>query len=115
MPKYKNKKWPCNQGHIHDSKAEASHCNALEWLYKAKEISGYETQVRFDLHGLQGKKIGSHIVDFLVIGPNNKKYVHEVKGRKNKKYQGSETALWRWKKKMFEQEYPDIEYNVCRY
>jgi hypothetical protein len=102
--KYRSKRCLCNQGHMHDSKGEAGYCNDLELQVKAGVHHSYEVQVRFDLHGRNGKKVCAHYVDFLVYDFDGGKEVHE--------YKGVATDLWKLKKALFEYEYTDIPYNV---
>lgn len=103
--KYNNSSCTCNQGHLHDSRGEASYCNDLELLKKAGEIKGYENQVTFDLV-VNGKTICEHRVDFLVTTNSGKKEVNEFKG--------FATDVWNLKRKLFEAVYPDIKYIVVR-
>lgn len=104
--KYRNKRCRCNDGHMHDSKGEAGYCNDLALQVKAAVIEKYESQKRFDLHGKDGKKVASHYVDFLIHHFDGRKEVHEYKSK------GTVTAVWKLKKALFEQEYPDIPYIV---
>jgi hypothetical protein len=110
--KYGNKSCRCHAGHIHDSVFEAEYCDSLALLVKAREIVSYQTQVSFDL-SVNGKKICSHIVDFVVFPTedDDKLEVHETKG--------FATAVWQLKYKLFQAIYPHIPYHIitkdCRY
>jgi hypothetical protein len=101
--KYKNKKTECLLHHLHDSKFEASHCDKLLFLVRAKEIISYEIQKRFPLH-VNHFFICNHIVDFLVHLEDDQMRVEETKGAKTKD--------WVIKKKLFEAIYPNIKYVV---
>lgn len=104
-PKYGNvKKSYC--GHSYDSKAEAGYAQDLDLMVKAKEIEGYERQVTFNLYGKNGNKICGHRVDFVVTVNDGSKEVHE--------YKGFATPEWNLKRKLFEDNYPEIPYIVIR-
>ena len=103
--KYKNVTCKCQQGHIHDSRAEATYCNQLNILKRAGEIKDYEIQKTYRLN-VNGKHITNHRVDFGVVLPDDKIEIHE--------YKGYETDVWRIKKKLFEACYPDIPYVVVK-
>jgi len=105
--KYRNVRCRCNANHMHDSKGEAGYCNDLALQVKAAVIMKYESQIRFDLHGKDGKKVGAHYVDFLIHHFDGKKEVNEYKGVK--------TSVWKLKKALFESEYPEIPYIVIRH
>jgi len=96
----------CHSGHIHDSRGECGHCNNLFYRKKAREIAGYESQVKFSLD-VNGKHIANHYADFLVTGLDGKIWIEE--------YKGVDTATWRIKKKLCEALYPDIPYKVIRH
>lgn len=101
--KYNNKSHQCKQNHIHQSTGEASYCNELYLLQRAGEIKEYISQKRFDLF-VNGEKITTHIVDFLVTNKEGKLEVHE--------YKGFATEAWKIKKKLFEAVIPEIPYIV---
>ena len=103
--KYNSKRTSTNFGQF-DSKKEAAYCNDLELMKKAGEIKDYKRQVRFDLRGLNGGRIGYMRVDFLVEMPNGDKEVHEVKSYITM------TDSWKIKRNLFEDNYPDIKYVV---
>ena len=103
--KYNNKKKYCNAGHLHHSSGEARHCDDLQLLVKASEIKGFEIQKRFDFV-VNGKKICSHYVDFLITTKEGLAVVQE--------YKGFETGEWKIKKRLFEALYPQIPYKVIK-
>ena len=102
--KYHAQKCRCLNEHMHDSKGEAAYCDGLYFQVKSGDLMEYEVQKRFDLHGINGKKVAAHYVDFLLTDFNNKQEVHE--------YKGVQTQLWKLKKALFEHEYPNIPYIV---
>ena len=104
-PKYGNVRQSYG-GHQYDSKGEAGYAQDLDLMVKAGEIKSYERQVSFDLHGVNGGKVCVHRVDFLVLTNEGKQEVHE--------YKGFATAVWDLKRKLFEDEYPEIEYIVIK-
>jgi len=95
----------CLQGHIHHSKGEAGHCNELEIRRKSGEFQEFVTQKRFDL-AINGKKITSHIPDFLITNHDGTQFVEEFKG--------FETGEWVIKRKLFEALFPEIPYIVIK-
>lgn len=101
--KYGNASCKCWAEHIHDSRGEASYCNKLSLLKKAKEIKSYETQIKFSL-SINECRICNHYVDFLVQLPDGTSEVHE--------YKGFPTDVWKLKKKLFEAINPEIPYKV---
>jgi len=104
--KYHARRSGCGKNHIHDSAGEARYCDELGLLELTREIKSYETQVYFNLHGVDGSPITRHKVDFLVQKKDGSQEVHE--------YKGVETPEWKLKKKLFEAEYKNIKYVVIR-
>ena len=102
----RRKRCRCTLGHNHDSQFEARHCNHLNMLVKAGEIKSFLTQVGFDLHGVNGKKVSRHYPDFLITNNNDTQLVHECKSK------GTCTQVWKLKKALFELEYTDIPYET---
>ena len=102
--KYSNKRCRCNANHMHQSKGEAGYCNDLALQVKAGVIEKYESQKKFELHDLKGKRISNHFVDFLVHHFDGKKEIHE--------YKGVATEIWKLKKALTEAEYPEYPYIV---
>ncbi len=103
--KYNARSQVCSQGHRHDSMGEAGYCDTLALLKSVGDIKSYETQVTFPLK-VKGKTITTHRVDFVVVGKDGRKAVHECKG--------FSTREWGLKKKLFEVCYPGIEYFVVQ-
>lgn len=101
--KYHSRITICASGHRHSSRLEAEYCDQLRLLKKAGEITGYESQKRFELK-VNGHLISAHVVDFLVTAKDGKSEVHETKGYA--------TRDWTIKRKLFEAIYPQIKYYV---
>ncbi len=91
---------------MHDSQFEARHCNHLNVLVRAGEIKSFLTQVGFDLHGVNGKKVARHYPDFLLTHNDDTQEIHECKSK------GTCTQVWKLKKALFELEYIDIPYTT---
>ena len=89
-----------------DSKKEYRYSRDLELLKRVKEIKNWKPQVRYDLYAKNGAKVCYMRVDFEIINKEGKKEVHEVKSNATK------TAIWALKKKLFEDNYPDIGYKI---
>lgn len=112
--KYSNS--PCSvDGHRFDSRREADYYGQLKIEKRAKLIKDFEMQVTFELYAwspvdsdYSGEKIQvcSHRVDFLVTLPDGNYEVREVKGYA--------TPEWNLKRKLFEANYPKIQYKVVR-
>jgi hypothetical protein len=88
----------------YDSRLEANYALILKQELKEGLITDIKEQVMFDLRGLNGKRVCGHRVDFVVTLPNGKQEAREVKG--------FATSIWQLKKKLFEDNYPDIDYIV---
>jgi hypothetical protein len=101
--KYRNVSSKCSSGHYHPSKLESGYCDDLKMLKNTGHIKDYEIQKKFDFI-VNGQKICSHIVDFLVTNNYGVEEVHETKGL--------EMPVWNIKRKLFEALYPYIEYIV---
>lgn len=109
--KYNAKKTIFNN-RVYDSKAEADLAQYLFALQKKGEIDSIEPQVTFQLRGKGGTVIAKHIVDFLVSykdGQDNKGGHQEVFECK-----GQELPAWKLKRKLFIDNYPDIQYRVFK-
>ena len=104
--KYRNVWCKCDQGHNHQSRGEAARCNSLEILRKAKAIRSYKSQVKYELK-CNGEHVTNHIVDFEVYPINGPKWAEDFKG-------GLMSAEWKIKKRLFELNFPDIEYRVVK-
>lgn len=91
----------CKSGHFHDSEMEAFYCNELSDRKERGEIKDFRSQVVYELG------VCFHKVDFEVITSAGQLEIHEVKG--------PETKVWRLKRKMFEEKYPEIPYVVIKH
>lgn len=83
--KYGARKTPCQQGHVHDSKGEASRCNDLHMLERAGHISHLEMQRKFNF-SIDGRAVklknGHHAgikIDFL-YRENGQQIAEDFKG-----------------------------------
>jgi hypothetical protein len=101
--KYGAKKTIFN-GLKYDSKGEAGHALELNLRLKAGQISKVERQRTFPLYGKNGGRITTHRVDFLVTYPDGHQEVEE--------YKGFVTQIWKIKRDLFVDNYPEILYNV---
>ena len=104
--KYKNKWCTCDQGHNHQSRVEAGRCNSLATMKRGGAIKDFKSQVKYDLK-CNGEHVTNHIIDFEVYPTKGPKWVEDVKG-------GLLSAEWRIKKRLFELNYPKIEYKVVK-
>jgi len=109
MRKYRNvpQTW---KGIRYDSKDECLHAMWLESERKQKKILKWIPKKNYDLLAysprvnMPSHVIGRHIPDFTVIKNDGNLEIHEVKGFK--------TDVWQIKRKIFEANYPHIEYKV---
>ena len=90
-------------GEWYDSKKEAAQAAELDLRVRAKDIHGYERQVKFDLE-VRGVIVARYVADFLVHHHNGNLEVVEVKGM--------HTPVWKLKKKMFEALYKNYKLTV---
>lgn len=88
-----------------DSRREADYYGQLKLEKRGGLIKDFKRQVEFPL-SVNGIKICTHRVDFLVDLPNGKSEVREVKG--------FATPEWNLKRKIFEATWPEIEYKVIK-
>ena len=102
--KYNNKHTEYN-GRVYASKAEARRAQELDLLKRAGEIYRWFPQTPYPLYGKNGNVVCVHIVDFHVF-TKDKEWVEDVKGVR--------TALWSLKRKLFLDNYPEIEYKVIK-
>lgn len=100
-------------GILFHSKREAAYYGQLKMMKAAGMISAFDRQYVFHLFAQDGGPgrttgtgIGKHIVDFLVIFPDGRREVHEVKGM--------ETDVFKLKRKIFEANYPQIKYVIIK-
>lgn len=105
MNKFKNQKaiW---QKYSFRSNRERDHAWWLEDLKSSGAIKGWIYEVVYALRGLNGKTICKHAPDFTVTYNDGTIKVHEIKAPITK------TAVWSVKKKLFEDNFPEIEYLV---
>jgi sporulation protein YlmC with PRC-barrel domain len=92
------------QGRIYDSKGEAGLAQEIDLLVKAGEVKQVEPQKTFPLYGKNGARICYHRVDFLLTFKDGHQEVQE--------YKGLATPVWKIKRDLFVDNYPDILYNV---
>lgn len=85
------------------SKAEARRYGELKLLEKAGEIADLELQPRFPLHaGPYGDLVNYHIGDYVA---DFRFWCNRGDGWVVEDVKGTETALFKWKRKHFEAEY----------
>lgn len=101
--KYGAKKTTYN-GRSYDSKGEAGLAAEIDLLVKAKEVIQVEPQKTFGLYGRNGKRICNHRVDFFLTFADSHEEAWE--------YKGFATEIWRLKRTLFEDNYPEIKYVV---
>ena len=92
-------------GVLYASKAEARYAQHLDLLKAARQIRGWERQVRWPLI-VEGVKICTIVPDFKVLKKGGGFKIVEVKG--------FVTPVWRLKRKLFEALHPEVEYVVVR-
>lgn len=99
------------EGMVFHSKLEAAYAQELDLRIKAKDITRWERQVRLDLK-VNGQKICSYYIDFVIIHNDGSKEYVECKG--------FETEVWRIKWKILEaifddfKEHPDDRLTVIK-
>lgn len=94
------------KGRKYDSKHEASVAAELDLLRKSGQVIKVDPQRTFDLYGKNGNRICGHRVDFLVTWKDGHEEVWEAKAKITM------TPEWAIKRKLFEDNYPDIQYTV---
>jgi hypothetical protein len=90
-------------GVLYASKAEARYAAHLDLMLAAKEIKGWERQVKWPLV-VNGVRICGFVPDFKVHKKGGGYKLVEVKG--------FVTAVWKLKRRLFEALHPDVEYVV---
>lgn len=100
--KYKNKKTPCLNGHVHDSAKEARRCNDLHLLERGKVITELQTQVSFELIPKQPDERKCEYKADFVYKENGQIIVEDTKGMKTKEYL--------IKRKLFKYKYPQYKF-----
>jgi len=94
-----------------DSRKECDYYGILKIEKKGNLIKDFKRQVTFQLYGHNGNEgkpilVCSHRVDFIVTKNDGTQEVREVKSY------GTMTDVWKLKRKLFEANYPKIEYRV---
>lgn len=104
--KYGAKKTVCSQGHKHDSKREAGHCDRLHFRLDAGEIEDLKVSVQFwfvidgkQLKHRNGRRVG-YLADF-TYNEAGRKVVVDVKGYS--------VRDWPLRRAVFEALFPDWE------
>ena len=92
-------------GMVYHSKAEARFAAELDLKKKAGLIRDWWGQVHFCLK-VNGKEIGSMVIDFSVVDKDGKQYYVEVKGQ--------ETAKYKLQRNILLACYPNIDYRVVK-
>jgi len=90
------------------SKAEAKEYGILKLRQRIGEINSLEIQPTFELHAFTSEGpilVGRYVADFM-HREGKKTVVTEVKG--------FETALWKWKKRHFLAEYPELKLRIVK-
>lgn len=105
MSKYHNVKTSTLRGNF-DSKKEALYEEELFLSLKAKEIEGYECQVKFDI-SVKNKHICNYVADFVVKTLDGTFEVREVKGGK-----AIQTSTFRLKFKLMKALYPEYIFRI---
>lgn len=100
--KYRNKPVVID-GIRFDSKAEAKRYQELELLQRSRGIHDLKRQVVFALYGKNGSPICKYKADFM-YSENDKVVVEDVKGVVTKDFS--------IKRKLFNDNYPDIEFRL---
>lgn len=90
-------------GHVFDSLAEAERYRSLKLMEQARVIRGLGLQPVYALRGANGRAIASFKADFCYF-ENGRSIVEDVKG--------VATPLFRLKRKLFLEQYPDHELRV---
>lgn len=91
-------------GRKYDSKGEAGLAAEIDILARAGVVIKIEPQKRFNLYGKNGSKITTHLVDFLLTFNDEHQEAWE--------YKGFPTPVWKMKRDLFVDNYPDIQYVV---
>ncbi len=91
-------------GRKYDSKLEATVAQEIDLLVKAKQVAKVEPQKTFPLYAKNNSRIWNHRVDFLLTFKDGHQEAWEAKG--------FATDIWRAKRDMFVDNYPEIPYHV---
>lgn len=92
------------EGITYDSKGEASLARDIDLLIRCGQVKSVSRQEVFKLKGLNGHVVGRHKVDFVVTFNDGHREVWEFKGMIVRDFT--------IRKKLFEDNYPDIPYVV---
>jgi hypothetical protein len=88
-----------------DSKAEAKRYCELKLLAQGRAIDDLKRQVTFALYGRNGAPVSNYRCDFM-YSENEKIVVEDVKGM--------ETPEFKLKAKLFQDNYPEIDFRIVR-
>lgn len=88
------------KGVKYDSRRESEYAMELDWRVKANDIKSWKGQGKIPMI-VNGKKICTYIIDFVITHNDGSLEYVEVKGFK--------TAVWRLKYKLFEALYPELK------
>lgn len=88
------------EGQTYHSKLEAAYAQELDLRVKAKDIKGWDRQVRLDLK-VNGMHICNYYIDFIAYNNDGSKEYIEVKG--------FETEVWRMKWKILEATFDEFK------
>jgi hypothetical protein len=103
ISKYRARKTEYN-GEIYDSAAEAKLASDIELLVKAGDVKRVWRQVAFPLRGQNGAVVGTHKVDFVLNFKDGHREIWE--------YKGYAVRDWPIRRKLLEDNYPDVKYVV---
>jgi len=92
------------EGRLYDSKGEAGLAQEISLLKKSGEVVKVEPQKTFPLYAKNGAKICNHRVDFLLTFKDQSQEAWE--------YKGFATQIWKMKRDLFVDNYPEIKYVV---
>lgn len=90
-------------GNRYDSIFEAQVAEDLDWRLKAKDIKGWDRQVRISLD-VNGTHITNYFIDFIVYNNDGSEELLEVKG--------FATPVWQMKWKLLEALLPELYPNA---
>lgn len=80
-----------------DSKKESAYAQELDLRIKAKDIKGYQTQVKIELFGENKTRVCNYYIDFVIDHNDGSLEYVEIKG--------FQTPIWRLKWKLFEDKF----------
>jgi hypothetical protein len=97
--KFGNKRVKVTMGVTYDSKGEAAYAGHLQVLKLCGEVLEWERQVKIQLR-VNGKKICTYVMDFVVTMKDGSIELHE--------YKGFATDLWKMKWRILEVTLPEV-------